>query len=486
MRQRPRDRGAVLPIVLVIVVVLGVVVVATATYATTNLRYGQVVESRADRLSAAQAATDDAIEQLRLQRPISLCGGAGGTGTGVNYDFPEVINGSTVQVSCRLVNGSLPNNDGFALVITGHNMNLGGPTFDLDNGGEPEIRGPIYIHDPSRIELKQDTTIFEGDLVYQDTVATSALEGTDPCDVDPDTSIPLQFDRVSFNPPIDKLVFDPSVRGLFCVNKSWSQLFSAPPTDPALGSLGAPAIYQDLTNPLDPSEECRVFSQGRYTNAATELPLADNNYFRSGVYHFDNLGLIELASKQVLTFGNANLAGFPAITNTECEWVRSTDSTDGAIVYTSGSTSFRLVSNPSGIDVSGREIEGQRVALHALATSLDPELAGLIESDNGNGREAALHGQLWAPHSSLLFLTIPSKKSAILRGGAVIAAIRGKVSAAGTDGFLIEVSSSSSSGDLQIDAVATNADGSTTVRSILDYRTSNGDTAVLSRRVIWE
>ena len=43
----------VLPLVLVVAVVLGVVVVALATYASTNLKYGGVVEERADRLAAA-------------------------------------------------------------------------------------------------------------------------------------------------------------------------------------------------------------------------------------------------------------------------------------------------------------------------------------------------------------------------------------------------------------------------------------------------
>ena len=60
----PKDRGAILPMVLVVVIVLGIVVAATATYASSSLRYGQVVESRSDRLAAAQAATNDAMEQL--------------------------------------------------------------------------------------------------------------------------------------------------------------------------------------------------------------------------------------------------------------------------------------------------------------------------------------------------------------------------------------------------------------------------------------
>lgn len=75
-RRRRRDRGNALPLTLVVGTVLSLVVVATANYTVTTLRYGQVAESRANTLAAANAAMDDAIEQLRLKR--SLCATAAG------------------------------------------------------------------------------------------------------------------------------------------------------------------------------------------------------------------------------------------------------------------------------------------------------------------------------------------------------------------------------------------------------------------------
>ena len=59
-----RDSGSILPIVLVIVVVMGMVTVAVANYASTTLRYGQVVEQSADRLASVNGALDNALEAV--------------------------------------------------------------------------------------------------------------------------------------------------------------------------------------------------------------------------------------------------------------------------------------------------------------------------------------------------------------------------------------------------------------------------------------
>jgi Tfp pilus assembly protein PilX len=104
--QSPRsetDRGSVLIIVFLIVVVLGAVIVAVASSAPATLRYGRVVESRSDRLAAAQAATDDAIEQLELKRAFSLCATDAGTGAGTTHQFPETIQPSTSRVALSTV-----------------------------------------------------------------------------------------------------------------------------------------------------------------------------------------------------------------------------------------------------------------------------------------------------------------------------------------------------------------------------------------------
>jgi hypothetical protein len=344
------------------------------------------------------------------------------------------------------------------------------------------------VHDPARIDLQQTTTIREGDLWYQDTATTQTFEDTsatgDPCDVG-NASGSVEFDRVVFKPAnqIQRLAFEPPVlRGLYCVNRSWSQLFSAPATetlptsDPTSGY--APADADDGA-----VDGCTVFTPGHYTSAPV---LGPNNYFMSGVYHFDGVGLVDIPLKTAVTFGNTNMQGFPAITNDKCEAIRTADSTAGAVVYTSGDTAFRANKNDSSMEISGRLVGQNRMALQVLSTSLDPNSQPLVQSENGAKREFTFNGHVWAPESWLWFETIPEKKNAILRGGAVVARLTGDVSGAGDDGFRIEVAAASGNGQLRLDAVAVNSDGSTTVRSIVDYRPSNGDLATLSRRVIWQ
>lgn len=469
MTHHRRDHGSILPIVLVVVVVLGAVVVATATYTTGTLKLGQVTESRSDRLAAAQAGMDDAIEQLELRRGVSACATDGGSGSGVSNPFPETINDATVSVTCGLTGGSLPSADGFALAITGAGVSSSIKTLDLDNGGKPEINGPIYVHDPARIELQQPTTIVEGDLWYEDTSPSASCAIPDPGSYAPGTTA---FARSTVT--VSQLSFDPPLtRGFFCINRSWDELFGAPPLDPALSGLAPPA-----NPPFVDADNCQVFEPGYYSTAPV---LTSNNYFKSGVYHFDNIGPM-VFDKQIATFGNATIQGFPLVGNAPCDNARVADATTGATVYVSGNTYFDMDKSDTGFEVAGRLQGNTLVAVHVLNTALDPDTSGLFTSGNGAKREISLNGFLWAPDSALIFGTIPTKKAAALRGGAVIARLQGKVSASAS-GFIISVPTAAATSQLRLESTATNDDGTTTVRVIADYRAGTGEVAVLSSRV---
>ena len=50
----------------------------------------------------------------------------------------------------------------------------------------------------------------------------------------------------------------------------------------------------------------------------------------------------------------------------------------------------------------------------------------LLTADNGNHKEAAFQGMVWAPYSTVDYQTIPADKAAILRGGAVVAKFKGQ------------------------------------------------------------
>ncbi len=473
-RAQFRDRGAVLPLVLVVSVVLSMVVVAVATYTTTSLRYGQVAEARAGRVAAAQGAMDDALEQLSLRS--SLCATALGA-DGIDVPFPEAVNEADIVVSCRIVGASLPPSDGWAIVITGNGAPAdSSPTFNFTLGGKPEINGPIYLSDPSRSSFSQPTTVVEGD-VWHPANATCGNEFS----ADPD----VQYGKSDVSLP--NLTFDPSSRGIYCVNKQWYELFppSNLPTSPNV------AVYdQDMTKAppartfhnrayaLDGS--CRVFEPGYYTS----LPIGNNNYFKSGDYVFDDLGLVSLQGEKI-TMGQVDREEYPAIDNTACDNARINDATTGATLYIRGNTRFENRAN-SGLEVSGRAQGGGEnkavVAVQVLSSTLGYHTP-LMTANNGAKKEISLQGLLWAPDNSLIFQTIPAQKAAVLRGGAVVARFEGGVSAAAI-GFVIEVPTSKSSTKLLLEATATDDNGSNTVRSIVEYRPSTGEIAVSSRRVL--
>lgn len=459
----PSDRGGILPLVLVVTVVLGAVVIAIASYTATVLRYGQVSESRAGRISAAQGAMDDTIERLSLRS--SLCTTVSGS-AGATFVFPEPLNGSNVEMQCAVTAGSAPPVDGFAIVVTGEGApNDGSPILEFRNGGTPEIKGPVFVSNLSRIDFKKDTIIEEGELWYPDVPCAESVPG-DPS---------LQYRRAVPQPIVPKLVFSPTTRGINCVNQQWQQLFGTGPVVPDLTALPTNPTYTT-------SGGCRVFIPGRYT--ALPLLTGNNtgNYFMSGNYVFDNIGLVQLSNTKV-TMGHTTRAGYPAIENDSCDSFRTTSDPDsgGATLYTRGNTSIEA-RNQGGFELSGRLQGNAIVGLQVLDSSLAYG-TGLLRADPGGGKELSIQGLLWAPYSSITFETIPAKTAAVLRGGAIVASFRGEVSNAAS-GFVIEVATSPSRAELVIDAIATDSRGSNTVRVVADYRPSTGEIAVKSRRVL--
>ncbi len=477
-----RDNGTVLPLVLVVTVVLALVVVAVAGYTASALRYGNVVESRADRIASADAAMSDAIEQLELRRPIgALCSTFAGDGAGVSVPFPQQVNGVDVVVNCKIVGGTLPPIDGWALVITGLGpggapLPAGTRSFEFTNGGTPEIGGPVYVHDPtmSRMAFSKPTTIVEGDIWYPDSSCANA-GGKNPSDIN--------FARSSVSVDAN-LSFDPSTRGVYCLNQSLLDLFGATGPTPDLAALPMNPPADTTTNP-----GCKVFSPGIYT---TQPVLGNSNYFRSGNYEFRNIGTLTVQGKAVHFGHDPTLAGsYPVTVNdAACDYARQNDAPTGATLYTSGNTQIDLASN-SSFEISrraqayvrpGGAISTSLVSLQVLNSSLSSSQS-LVEASSGAKKEFAAHGLVWAPHSSILFDTIPTKKAAALRGGAVIGRLEGGV-AASASGFVISVPSPTSNTKVLLTAVATDDQGETSVRVVADYRPTSGETAVNSWRVV--
>jgi hypothetical protein len=448
------DHGSVLIIVLVVVVVLGLVIAAIAEYTTTTLRYGQVSEQRADRFAAAQAAMDDAIERLEIKR--SACA----TGAGiVTEPFPQVIDNAPAQVTCQSVGGTAGDAEGWALVLTG----VGDPDDDLvvqsGGGTDKYIGGPVWMERPTSMDVKVPTQIEAGDLWYPGGCVPSAM-----------TNLSASLDNdLSFSPG----------NGTWCTTGSWSSMFRAP------ANSVPPTLSPDNGGPgtLD-ANGCTVFRPGRYTTAPI---LGEHNYFKSGNYYFRNVGVIVIKD-QTVHFGNMEgLEGFPSIEDSPCDTARGSDSLNGATVYVAGTTRFEIQAH-GALEFSRRNQIGSSkidmVSLHVWTEALgnqptwdDP----VIRTDSGNNKQLAIQGLVWAPNAGLQFGEVTNDTSAILRGGAVLAHLDAGASASAT-GFLIEMPTATSSRMLELTATATN-DGSTSIRAVLDWRPSTGETAMKTWRV---
>lgn len=404
---------------------------------------------------------NDALERLRIVD--GLCTTSSAEGQPVNPNFPPV-NGVAPVVTCGTFGADVPPQDGWAIVVTGEGPAAAGgvDTFITRAGGNPVLEGPVFVHDPNRIDFK-DTTIKNGSLWYTDHVCAGApLDAAERVFKDSTLNIP-------------KLSFDPTTRKQFCINWSWNKMFNTTPPTDHVSSIPAPLPYEDRGG-------CRVFFPGRYTNA-NKPPLASHNYFESGNYLFDDFGVLDLHSNR-LTFGDVDPQQdpiFPLLPiSSPCETARGLDADKGgATVYLGGSSRISIGAQ-SQFEVAGRQQGDYIVALHVLPSSTP---ATVIEAGSGGNKDSAFSGLVWAPRSRIEIGTVSVSKDAAFRGGMVVGVFEGTVSNSGNDKFLIRVPTSQQSVTLILDSRATDDRGTTTIRVVADYRPFNGALAVRSWRV---
>jgi Tfp pilus assembly protein PilX len=120
MQNPERDRGVMLPIVLVVTVVMSLAVIAIANYVSTDLSYGRVTVDRANRLAAADAVMNYGIDQLKLRNAGCLLGGGSTSLPGLN----SPVNGASTSLTCQRVGGGIGDIQAWAAVMTG----IGVPT----------------------------------------------------------------------------------------------------------------------------------------------------------------------------------------------------------------------------------------------------------------------------------------------------------------------------------------------------------------------
>ena len=428
MRQRnDRDEGMILPIVLVISMVCAMVVLALATYVTTDLRYGKVVEDRADRLAAADGGLRYGVEQLRNFHGQlgALCGTAAATGGGYTQQFPPVINGSTTTVTCRRVGSLLSDVDGWGLIVTGEGVPNGQPMFATKGAGQSQnvktFSGPVYIADPTRMDMGALMEIEDGDLYYSST----------------NCNVPLSIPAIATG----YLTFVPDFfRGVECADLPWTGLFNPPkvvvagsevdPTPPTAAPLLPPVVVGG----------CKIFSPGKYTS----LALGNDNYFKAGEYYFENVDIVVQNATVVAGFpfnaGDSAKINQPAcLTAQEADAAATAPGGNGGATFYLGGTSKIHIENGGGFEIFRRLINRTYLSIFALGTSgagytastLNWNDAGgwILETKSGSNNDVAVHGLFWAPRAAASLGNITNAANGQLLGGLVVARLDTQASA---------------------------------------------------------
>jgi Tfp pilus assembly protein PilV len=433
-----RDEGSILPIALVVSVVLSIVVMGLASYTTTALKYGQVVENRADRLSAAEAGLRHMLEQE--QEAGGLCTTALGGGAGTTMKIPDTISGASVEINCKQVGSTLSNITAWAVVITGEGgvPDGQGLVTTSGNGQTKVFGGPSYIARTGLLGIGAPLEMRDGNLWYTDGACEEGGE------------------YVSNGSGFGSLSFSPASRGLWCTNQTWSQMFREPSIGTVPNVVDPP--YEDIAG-------CRVFVPGRYT---VTPEWGANTYLKSGNYYF-NTGLMPL--KQVtVTAGREGVGGSQQeVDNPPCDAIRDGDTPTGATLYLDGSSSFQMQTQ-GALEVLRRQQNYDLVAIQALPTSTLDYTVPILATDTGNKKQLSIQGMVWAPRSTIEFGEVTNVTAAQLTGGAVVASLKASASASIT-GFVIQVAGSPQKDKLQYTATATK-DGTTQVRVIAQARFS--------------
>jgi Tfp pilus assembly protein PilX len=459
-RRATDDDGSILPLVLVMSVVIAVIVAALATYVATSLRYGNVVEERADRLAAADGGLRYAIERLQNSAYAGCLSNLGNAANGgFTIDFPVTVNEATVDITCTKGSNGIGDIKAWAIIVTGEGVPNGQPMWSSQGGGGQTklLGGPVWITDPGRSDLKSPVELEDGDIWYYRADCTSpslTLEST--------------------------LTFTPEYRGTICVDEPWTAVYTAP----AIGTVP----MTPNPPPFVDGSGCTVFSPGRYTSAPA---LGTNTYFNSGNYYFENVTLDITNATVTAGWADQQWGDQQFVINAKCDSARGTDegsgSTSGATFYLGGTSKFEI-GNKGSIEILRRLQGDSLVSIQVIETANDGMIPSTLTQNNnvvwtksGNNSDLALHGLLWAPEAKLEFGNVTNSANGQLLGGAAVARIHLQASASAS-AFVIRVETSPVAFELRLDSTATLNGQSTTMTAVVQVD-DQGTTAVNSLRV---
>lgn len=460
-RQSDRDRGAMLPIAMLLGILLATVSSAMAGYASAGLRYARVVQDRADRLSAADGGMQYVIEKLKLRQ--TLCSTAIAQ-NGLTTIVPPSVNGATITVTCDRIGTLISDIQSWALVVTGQGVPADSPIFSTQGGSglTKSFGGPIFMSDPTRLNVAAPAEIKDGDLWYTGSAC--------PTPAPPP-------------PTISNLTFTPAfLRGPLCTLKRWDELFSAPALPP-MPSIANPA-------PITMASGCKVFFPGKYTTAPV---FAVENYFVAGDYYFEDV---------YLDITGTAIAGFADGTNGDTQFLTANTCSAAATTYTGtgsgatfvlGGSSKIYIDNNGGLEIMRRRQGTNVVSVQAVDSSNATggykqssvnyaSLQNIYESKSGNNSDVAIHGLWWTPQGRVVLGNVTNSANGQFLGGVVGAYVEVQASAS-VNAFNIRVETSPSKGKWLLISTSTKNGFSTTIRAVVDYQPDTAFLAINSWRV---
>jgi hypothetical protein len=501
-RSSRRDEGAILPLVIACTAVIAMVAVALATYATTDLKYGQVTEDRSDRLAAADAGMRYAIDQIKLRN--------GCVFDDTQHVLPGLasqFNGASARVTCKLITDGLDDGQLFALAVTGAGTSSSDWLLSAQGGGgsdEPKtLGGPVYVSraTDAALDMSAPLIIEDGMLYYyDDTVECTSISQA--------TVIDYAEDYLSFEPP--------QIFGPWCLGKTWQEKFKSPWTPDLTGlaqldgtlPIASPGgSYEDIVDPLfsGPQANCRVFPPGRYTNPP-DLTGIEYAYFMSGDYVFDFDAKFDLKTA-IATFGSPHPYATPDGLNEQansaaCEAIQDADTaTNGATIYLAKGA-YVVVETGGTMEVHARAQGNYFVSIQALchpqpstwcrdandagnpgsmyggdgglgaaykSTLTVSSSVNIMLTKEGNGKEFIAHGYFYAPLAKVTFGNATADAEQKMLGGLVAATVDLQSSASATN-FEIAVPTSPLTGLVEVTSTATKDGQTTQIRSILEFR----------------
>jgi hypothetical protein len=421
-RRTRGDDGVALLLVLAFVLVMSVIVGALLRQSYTTLRVARTTTDVGNRVHAANAGADWALQRLRQQ---TLVGGAvpcadpAGVQT-LATDLALVAAPAaahrpnpTVTVTCTVQSGSSVGAGGWSLFLTDQ---AGGVRTMPSAVATKTVVGPVYNAGAFTFDTGTTLAVQDGDVRVR-----------------PGATCPAGFAPAA-SPPFT------------CATAAAAPLAPLAPVNlaPERNPVGFGPL-QDVDGDHAPSG-CRVFQPGRYEDQMQFLPPAAGvNYLRSGIYYLDDLPLAGDAGPQVIDA--VVVGGIPAAGELPETPAVQAAAAAGCPIQSAADTSGHygvvfVLGGDSTIEVrSGAQVElfpyvdpstgGAGVSLYQLGASewgsseqsrVTGPNAVLVGSRAGSDAKMAFHGLAYVPYARIAARGT-NQASASFTGGVVAAAL---------------------------------------------------------------